>query len=318
MSVKENSGGKQIPLILISGFLGSGKTSFLNYLFEKFPDKKFGIIINDFGALSVDAAEVKQPEGSIISELNNGQIFCSCLSGSFIKSVSAYAETDIDYLLVEASGLAKPSPLLEIVEAIKKINGDRFLYYGMISLVDSSSYLKLSGVLKAVDEQISYSDLVLLNKIDTADAATVKKAEMKIMTVNPGADIVKTEYGRIPPELFLGLKEKSILPGPDRRFAGWGKQGRPVPVLLKAVHTLEIGILEDFVNDPGGEYYRMKGRLETDSGSVFVDCTVNSSSIVKDEAGRNPENGLVIILPADDNIIKSVKDRASKIFDSVE
>ena len=126
MSVKNESSGKPIPLILISGFLGSGKTSFLNYLFETFPDRKFGVIINDFGALSIDAAEVKHPDGSIINELNNGQIFCSCLSGSFVKSVSAYAGTGIDYLLVEASGLAKPSPLMEIIEAIKKINGNIF------------------------------------------------------------------------------------------------------------------------------------------------------------------------------------------------
>ena len=110
----------------------------------------------------------------------------------------------------------------------------------MISLVDSGSYLELSGVLKAVDEQIAYSDLILLNKIDTADAGTIKKVELKILTVNPDAEIVRTEFARIKPELFLSLSEKSSLPGPDRRFSGWGEQGRPVPLLLRAEGPVKL------------------------------------------------------------------------------
>lgn len=309
--------GRPIPLILVSGFLGSGKTTFLNNLFEKFPDFKFGIIINDFGDLGVDASLIKQPDGAVVTELNNGQIFCSCLAGSFIKSVSAYAKIDIDYLLVETSGLAKPSPLLEIIEAIKKLNGKQFSYYGMISLVDCLSYLKLSEVLMAVDEQIAYSDLVLLNKIDTCDVGIITSSEMKIMSVNPEAEIIRTEYGKIPTDIFLGLKEKEFIPGPDRRYAGWGNQGRPVPLVFRSDTPISRVELDVFVNEPGGDFLRMKGMVLTDQGPVLIDCTVNSKKIILDAEDCSLEEGLVIILPADDNIIDVVKQRALKIFTSV-
>lgn len=315
MSLTEKN---SIPLVLVSGFLGSGKTTFLNHLFEIFPDKKFGIIINDFGELGVDAAVIKASNDAVVHELNNGQIFCSCLAGSFIKSVSAYADLDIDYLLVETSGLAKPSPLLEIINAIKEMNGDRFSYYGMISLVDSGTYLKLSEVLKAVDEQIEYSDLVVMNKTDSADAGTLKRVEMKILSVNPDAEIVRTEYGRIDAAHFLGLKRDRNIPGPDRRYAGWGEQGRPVPVVLKSKSAVEYSQLEDFVNNPGGKYYRMKGHLDTSAGRVYVDCTVSDSRITKSLDNSDREEGLVIILPAEEGIVEAVKARAAGIFNIVE
>ncbi|MDC7226612.1 MAG: GTP-binding protein [Spirochaetales bacterium] len=306
-----------IPLVLVSGFLGAGKTTFLNSIFDNFPDRRFGIIVNDFGDLGVDAAEINAADGRHVSELNNGQIFCSCLSGSFINSVTDYADLDIDYLLVEASGLAKPSPLMDIINGIKQINGDKFRYYGMISLVDAGSYLELSEVLTAVDEQIAYSDLVLVNKADTADAGRLAKTEMKILSVNPEAEVVRTKYGRISPELFLGLKEKIVLPRADRRFAGWGSQGRPVPLLFKSEGSLERSELEAFIKSPGGEFYRMKGRLDTTDGEVFVDCTVNSLELRNETGKTGVEKGLVIILPADDNVINSVKKRAKALFESV-
>ncbi len=319
MSGGQMSFGHKIPLVLVSGFLGSGKTTFLNNLFNLFPDKKFGIIVNDFGAIGVDAAVIKSPKGAIIKELNNGQIFCSCLAGSFIKSVSAYADLDIDYLLVETSGLAKPSPILEIIEALKKLNGNRFSYFGMVSLVDCGTYLDLSNVLKAVDEQIHYSDLVIMNKTDTVDTGTLKKVEMKILLVNPDADIIRTEYGRLQEEDFLKLNEKKNITAPDGRFAGWGGQGRPVPILLQSKSPVSLSALQAFVDDPGGDFYRMKGRLSTDSGMVYVDCTTGQKEMRKDESSaENGSEGLVIILPADENIVSEVKQRASVIFGPLE
>ena len=315
MSVKQ---GKPVPLILVSGFLGSGKTTFLNNLFKIFPDSRFGIIINDFGDLGVDAAVIKASDSSLIHELNNGQIFCSCLAGSFIKSVSSYADRDIDYLIVETSGLAKPSPLLEIIEAVKRMSGDSFRYSGMISLVDSATYLKLSEVLKAVDEQIEYSDVVVMNKVDTADAGTLKRVEMKIMSVNPDAEIIRTEFGRITPEQFLSLKHDADIPGPDRRYAGWGSQGRPVPLVMKKDSPLNYNALNEFVNNPGAEYFRIKGHVATDKGQVFVDCTVGSKKISVVEQNPSVEEGLVMIVPADDEAVKSLKERASVIFSTVE
>ena len=305
-------------------FWAAGKTTFLNSLFADMPGVKFGIIVNDFGDLGVDAAEIKNTGSAVINELNNGQIFCSCLSGSFIKAVGSYADLDIDYLIVETSGLAKPSPLMEIIEGIRMLSGDRFIYYGMISLVDTQTYLKLSKVLNAVNEQIAFSDLVLLNKTDISDAQTVACVEAEVLTVNPEAELIRTKYGKITPEVFTGIGPKQELPQPDKRFSSWGDHGRPVPVVMKNRSPVTEEALRNFVDSFDGVYYRLKGRIETDKGLCFVDCTAGRSEIRFPTpepgtlaGGEKAEQGLVIILPRDDNITSEVKNAASEIFDSV-
>jgi G3E family GTPase len=77
---------KRIPFYILTGFLGSGKTSVINSLLAQFKDKKIGLILNDFGAINIDSALV-QGSSDVVStkSLSGGQIFCSCLSGSFIK-----------------------------------------------------------------------------------------------------------------------------------------------------------------------------------------------------------------------------------------
>ncbi|MBI9106612.1 MAG: GTP-binding protein [Spirochaetales bacterium] len=304
---------RSTPLFLVSGFLGAGKTTFINNLITSYPDSRFGIIVNDFGEIGVDAFLIKNQERNIVKELNNGQIFCSCLSGSFVKSVSEYSEIDIDYLLVETSGLAKPSPLFDILGEVKKLNGRRFIYHGMISIVDSSSYLKLSKVLNAVNEQIFYSDLVLMNKIDQTDSEAVKRVEMEILAVNPQVRILRTEFGRAPGELLEGMKEKTEIAAADRRFSGWGS-GRPVPLSLRSKTPVPKKRLEVFINSISDVYYRLKGGIESDEGPLFIDCTRGQMKIT---IGSLTTDGLVVILPADDNIVRDVRKRASELFDLV-
>jgi G3E family GTPase len=117
---------RKSPLYVVSGFLGSGKTTLINRLLSGMTGKRIGIIVYDFGPLAVDssliagALEGAQKTGIEIKELNNGQLFCDCLVGSFIDAVAAFAGTDLDALWVEASGLAKPSPLVDTMALIKK------------------------------------------------------------------------------------------------------------------------------------------------------------------------------------------------------
>jgi G3E family GTPase len=305
---------KRTPLFLISGFLGAGKTTFINNLFDSYPDKKFGIIVNDFGEIGIDASIIKNQDRTVIKELNNGQIFCSCLAGSFIETVAAYSEVDIDFLLVETSGLAKPSPLLDIISAVKEQNGDKFEYRGMISLVDTGTYLELSKVLNAVDEQIHYSDLILMNKIDMTDARTAKSSEMKILSINPSVRVIRTEYGRVPENILESMEEKTVIESADRRYAGWGDTGRPVPLYFKSDVPVSRMVVDGFIDETAKNAFRIKGGILTDDGVVFVDCTTAQRTI---SSGGTTAEGLVIILPADDNIVERVKKRALEIFNQV-
>ncbi len=302
-----------IKLILISGFLGSGKTTFLNNIFKIMPDVKFGIIVNDFGSIGVDSKLLGAQDKDSILELNNGQIFCSCLAGSFVSAVGSFSRFDIDYLLVETSGLAKPSPLLEIINEAKAVSNGRIKYHGMISLVDASTYRRLSQAVLAVNEQIAYSNKVILNKTDLAGKMETSLCESDVLTVNPEADIIRTSFGEADSSLLEQMPEIETVKPFERRFAGWGRQGRPVPVLLTCSSTADEKDLNRFIDSIRSSVYRIKGWLKSEDGYLQADISVASDGQYCRHVSGSEREGLVIISPADDTVLELIKKSAEEL-----
>ena len=157
---------KSISLFIITGFLGSGKTSVLNSLLEHMQTLQVGLILNDFGSISVDEALVNQSSGIVSTKsLSGGQIFCNCLSGSFVKAIEEMSLLMPDVIFVEASGLAKPSSLMDIIAMVAARTEQRVSYKGMLCIIDAQRYPLLSQSLKTLEEQVVYSDLLILNNI---------------------------------------------------------------------------------------------------------------------------------------------------------
>ena len=86
-------------------------------LLDAYSDRKIGVIINEFGEINIDAKLVSR-DGIEMAELSNGSIFCACIKDKFVDGLIAMSRTDIEYLFIEASGLADPSNMGEIVEGI--------------------------------------------------------------------------------------------------------------------------------------------------------------------------------------------------------
>ena len=97
-----------IKLILLTGFLGTGKTTLLKQLLSEFKDEKIGVIVNEFGQINIDGTLVEK-EGVKMTELTNGSIFCACIKDNFVNSLIALSKEDISYFFIEASGLADPA-----------------------------------------------------------------------------------------------------------------------------------------------------------------------------------------------------------------
>ncbi len=270
-------GGKTIPLYLFTGFLGSGKTSVINSLLEHMNDKKVGLVLNDFGAIAVDSALVKG-SGEVIAStsLSGGQIFCSCLSGSFINAVEAMVELEPDSIIVEASGLAKPAPLLEIVSIIQERTKKKVTYGGMICVVDSERYLVLSQALKTLEEQIVFSDWFILNKTDLVDEATLKKTEEVIGALRPLAPLFKTSYGKVSAEIVAQLEAPGtsvpITITDATPYKGWGTHGRPKNCVFLPSVPFAVSALQTFLVKVSSHMLRMKGFIPTTEGkAVLVD-----------------------------------------------
>jgi len=183
---------KKIPVIVISGFLGSGKTTFLRYLLSE-RNKKFGLIINEFGDVGIDGDLVKSCNScddsntDCIIELNNGCLCCT-VQDDFIPSIKSLLEfnPDIESIIIETSGLALPLPLLKALSwpeirtliyldlVIGIVNGESMLKGSPINDLNTitNQYDELdkidhnSSIDELFEEQLEVSDLILISRAD--------------------------------------------------------------------------------------------------------------------------------------------------------
>ena len=340
-----------VDLWIVTGFLGSGKTTVLNHLLEASSrNVRIGVLVNDFGELGIDARLLRtrfdaqagdSPDGAAptdIIELNGGQIFCSCLSGSFVDSLIGLVEKGVDAILVEGSGLAKPKPMSEIVsQAVLQTDGV-LRHRGTICVVDAGRFAALRTVVNAVDEQVYFADVVVVNKVDTVDRETLGHVHAEVSEVNPRATVMERSFGRI----SLGEIEAAVdAPSTDRdtapraegvaapitseaapaareaapktcditaTFRGWNGPGRPVAVEYEPEDTLNRGELENLLPDLLRGTFRAKGFLRGPHGDWYVSAVGEEFTI--DSLPRNGRQyGLTIIGPADIRLPERVDHR---------
>ena len=194
-----------IELYLISGFLGSGKTTFLKKMLKEDSGSRTGIIVNEFGRESMDG-KILEKDGVQLVELSNGSIFCACLKPNFVKSLVAFLSQPVDRLFVEASGMADPSSMEKLLEELTPLlqkNRElprKYRYMGAVCIVDAGHFLGLSEFLNPVISQVRKSSLVIMNKIDTVTEKGREMVRNRIREINPEAAIVETSYADIPQE----------------------------------------------------------------------------------------------------------------------
>lgn len=182
---------------LVTGFLGSGKTTFLkNYLNEFSGRRKIGIIQNEFSEINIDGLEFKNKgSGFDILEVNNGSVFCVCLLGSFVDSLAAFIdEVQPDEIILEASGMSDPLSIGQILQS-PKLRSEVFLDR-VWCLVDAVNFRKISTFQTRVNHQIRIADVVILNKADLVDSEDDDLVHV-IKKLNPFAAIEFTAFAKV-------------------------------------------------------------------------------------------------------------------------
>ena len=293
---------RSIPFYILTGFLGSGKTSVINSLLSQFRDKKIGLILNDFGSINIDSALV-QGTSDVVStkSLSGGQIFCSCLSGSFIKSVVEMSTFDVDVILVEASGLAKPVPLLEIASIIIDQGKGTLSYGGMVCIVDAERYHILSQSLKAVEEQVVFSDWFIVNKSDLVSEASLQETISSVASLKPHAPIFTTTFGNVDAEMMKQFEEQNIYSPVTLQdaspYQGWGVHGRPKNCIFTVEQPFELKELETLFASVAHQMLRMKGFLPAQEVGkvVLVDVVGNHVKIGLIEEPKHFDMGVMCL-----------------------
>jgi len=194
---------QKIPLAIIAGFLGAGKTTLLNNILEGSHGRRFAVLVNDFGAVNIDARLVTRVEGETIS-LANGCVCCT-IRGDLVKAVLGLLERDPlpEYILIETSGVSDPAAAAMAMAVPSRLAAQVRLD-AVITVVDAAHLLELDREYSALAaDQIAAADIVILNKSDLVDAAVRAKVEQRIREAGPVARIVGASHCRVPLELLF-------------------------------------------------------------------------------------------------------------------
>jgi len=187
---------------LISGFLGSGKTTFLNRIIHAFPsNRKLMILMNEFGEMGVDGSLVENDDLAML-EISKGSIFCVCVKTDFIKGLMNIAQnTRPDVLIIEATGVANPSDLKRDLKL--SIFQDRFQLREQFCIIDAGNFKDAYDTFTSVEKQIESATVFIINKVDEADAGVIQKVKKIVERHHPNPDFYETTYADIPLGKFL-------------------------------------------------------------------------------------------------------------------
>ncbi|SDQ27903.1 GTP-binding protein [Natronobacterium texcoconense] len=241
-----------IPVTVLSGTLGAGKTTTLNHVLRE-TDRELAVLVNDMGEVNVDADRVAESsdiadEDEELVELSNGCICCE-LRGDLLDAIGELtaSEREFDGVVVESTGVAEPLPVAQTLTlGFDQSDLDPTEFYEetgieplegchldtTVTVVDAHQFdeamtseeiLDDDGTKKHLGdllvEQVEFCDVLLLNKCDLVDEETLEEIESTVSTLQPRAEIVRTEHGRIDPDEILETGRFDFEEA--RQSAGW-------------------------------------------------------------------------------------------------
>ena len=269
----------RLPLSVISGYLGAGKTTLINRLLAEDHGLRLLVMVNDFGAINIDATLLDSATEDTLT-LSNGCVCCTMGADLFLAIGDVLDRADRpDHLVIEASGIADPARIAQVAQAEPELS-----YGGIVTVVDAQNYGALSEdpqIGPQVAEQVRVADILCLSKSAGADAALGLK-----LSVQSGAQVFDlAEVESLAPVLF-GMKGRAVPQGnstPHRTYVAWDEQSDL---------TMDLAELNAKLADRPAALLRFKGFVSHTATSAWeVQCVGPTASV---KALKSPHETQVV------------------------
>lgn len=292
-------------LYLVTGFLGAGKTTFLKNFIRLFEDQRLHIIVNEYGKEGIDGQLLREV-GSVLDEINNGSIFCSCRLDKFEEILQKALRQKPDVIIIEASGLSNPVNVRKIMAQKDKF--PNLEYMGSICLVDAKRFHKVYRTATVVKKQIGISDIILINKTDLASREEMERVRALIRDQRPDIPMFETSFGKIESRYLDQMKkpplaaEKPEIQTKDITLRSY---------TLKINETFSAYELEKFVEMFLEDTYRVKGFVRLQGKQYLLDCVGNLFRMEEYDREVTGINEIVVLagngLPAAKSVKEAMK-----------
>lgn len=188
---------RRIPATVVTGFLGSGKTTLINRILREQHGRKIAVIVNEFGEISIDGQLVIHDDKQQLVEFNNGCLCCT-VRGDLVETLGRLQERagTLDSILIETTGLADPAPVASTFFAADEVKAGIRLD-AFVTVVDAVNLERNLADSNEAMEQVAFSDIVLINKMDLVSSEQVAAVERRVRTLNPMATIYHTSNSEI-------------------------------------------------------------------------------------------------------------------------
>jgi G3E family GTPase len=187
----------RIPATVVTGFLGSGKTTLINRILREQHGRKLAVIVNEFGEVSIDGQLVIHDEEAQLVEFNNGCLCCT-VRGDLVDTLGRLQERagTLDGILIETTGLADPAPVASTFFAAGEVKAGIRLD-AFVTVVDAVNLEQNLAQSNEAVEQVAFSDIILVNKMDLVSPERMAAIESRVRQLNPLAKIYHTANAEI-------------------------------------------------------------------------------------------------------------------------
>jgi G3E family GTPase len=310
----------RLPVAVITGFLGSGKTTLVKHILANQQGLRTGVIVNELSELGIDGELIVSADGDMV-ELENGCICCS-INNDFLDAIFRVLnrERRLDYLIVETSGVSDPLPV--VLTFLRAELRDRVRVDSIITVADVADFCLDRFESKAARNQLCHGDVVLLNKCDLVGADALRTVETAIRGINPQARMVRTTQCRVALPLILSVglfQSERVFPvsapeaaeapeangKADQLHAGGRHAGDCehlaadgfAALSFQSVRPFAVQKFQDFLEQLPPDVYRAKGLIwiaENDKRYVFH-LVARRFCLDEDAPGGEKTNKLVLI-----------------------